>query len=421
MSSLRVFGTAVVGALFAALLSPGVSPAAASSLETLTVPSSCVDPTSLIMADPPPGKPPRDPALRVNVILPDGYDGHTRFPVLYLLEGGGAYDYWTDFSFGELARTVKGLPAIVVMPEASVVATYANSWNGGTRTPCWEHYFLDELIPAIEDRYRIRPGRRWHAVAGFSSGGLGAAQYAAKKPGYFGQLISLSGVLDTQRPDVEIPGQFLITAIYDRNQLGKVGLNSWKKAFGDPKRQEFYWTGHNPTKLAPALTHTRIYVTHGAPTAPTCVDPILKEYHCALQETVGGTAEATVIKDYARPFLAAARAAGADVTYRQQTGGHWYGYASKMLADAIKNWGLFNPVPERPKSWTYKTVSTDGDMWGMRFTFSQPPEVVETFTRSGDRLRGDGQGTVHLETDSGCDFDVELPFDIDLRSADCAG
>src|ERR1043166_6711585 len=71
-------------------------------LETLTVPSSCVDPEQVTMSDPPPGKPARPAALRVNVLLPEGYDGQRRFPILYLLHGlGGAYDYWLDDSDGE--------------------------------------------------------------------------------------------------------------------------------------------------------------------------------------------------------------------------------------------------------------------------------------------------------------------------------
>src|SRR2546423_2887335 len=48
-------------------------------LETLTVPSRCVDPEQVTMSDPPPGKPARPPALRVNVLLPEGYDGERRF------------------------------------------------------------------------------------------------------------------------------------------------------------------------------------------------------------------------------------------------------------------------------------------------------------------------------------------------------
>jgi S-formylglutathione hydrolase FrmB len=373
------------------------------------------------MAEPPPGKPARPDALRVNVLLPDGYDGKRRYPVLYLLEGGGAYDYWLDFSYGELRKAVDGLQAIVVMPEASVVALYADEWNDGSaREPCWEHYHLDELIPEIHRRYRIRAGRRWHAVGGFSSGGLGAINYAAKKPGYFGQTLSFSGVLDIQNPFVQSNvGGDMVLALFSTSKLAETGLTPWTDAFGGPQAQSFFWAAHNPPVLAPALAHTRVYVAHGSPSAPTCIDPQQPQYHCAAQELAGGLTETNINRDWAETFMASARAAGADVTYRPQTGGHWYGYASRYLADAITNWGLFKPVPARPDGWTYKTASRSGEMWDLRFRFTDSPEVLETFVREGDRLRGEGAGDVRLRTVDGCELDVKLPFDVDLRTTSC--
>jgi len=157
--ALTVPGLTVSGAVSAA-------PAASSTLVTMDVPSRCVDPAHVVMANPPPGKKARPPRLRANVLLPKGYDGKRRFPVLYLLTGAGAYDYWLDYSYGELMKAVKDLPAIIVMPESGLVGAQANSWNGGRREPCWEHYALDELIPAIEGASGSVPGgagTRWAA------------------------------------------------------------------------------------------------------------------------------------------------------------------------------------------------------------------------------------------------------------------
>lgn len=133
-------------AVLAASLAIAAS-ASASELVTLRVESRCIDPAKVVMAHPPPGKPERPPELRVQVTLPDGYDGERRFPVLYLLHGANsAYDYWLDYSDGELRAAVEDLPAIVVMPESSIYGTPVNHWNGGRRRPCFERYHLDELI-----------------------------------------------------------------------------------------------------------------------------------------------------------------------------------------------------------------------------------------------------------------------------------
>jgi S-formylglutathione hydrolase FrmB len=397
------------------------APAPASTLETLTVPSSCVDPQRVTMSDPPAGKPSRPPALRVNVVLPDGYARGRRFPVLYLLHGlGGAYDYWLDASHGELGKAIEGLSAIVVMPEGGTTATYADSWNDGRRTPCWEHYYVEELIPEMERRFRIRLGRRWHAIGGFSSGGLGALLYGARLPSYFGQLLSFSGVISTQRREFASPVVPLaVAAVFAPTKLASIGPFFWSDAFGATPAQDFYRAAHNPVALAPGLTASRIYVAHGGATPPTCVDPVRPIEHCAVQEAIGGATEANLNGPWARDFVQAARAAGANVTYRPQRGGHFYTYSARFLAEAIRNWGVFEPVPTRPASWSYRTVSQEGRMWDLRFRFTTAPDVLETFIRDGDRLRGQGRGEVRLRTAAGCQLDATLPFDIDLRTGTC--
>ena len=71
---------------------------------------------------------------------------------------------------------VRDFAGIVVMPDAGADGPYMNWWNGGRRgAPGWERYHLDELIPLVERRLKVRRGRRFRAVAGFSLGGYGAA------------------------------------------------------------------------------------------------------------------------------------------------------------------------------------------------------------------------------------------------------
>src|SRR5437763_9260296 len=193
---------------------------------------------------------PAPQALPVNVLLPDGYDGKRRFPVLYLLHGhGDTYNSWVDPKNGDLRHLAAGLPAIVVMPEGGR-GWYTNWWNGGKRgDPAWERYHLDELIPLIRRKFRIRSARRWHAIAGLSMGGEGAMSYAEQRPAYFGSVASFSGVLSIQRP--EWPDGF--------NTQGE----KYEQVYGDPNAQSFYWQGHNPTTLVDNLRHTRVFVAVG--------------------------------------------------------------------------------------------------------------------------------------------------------------
>src|SRR3954470_18076634 len=190
-------------------------------IETWTTTSRYVDPSKVQF-----NGPPRPKALRVNVFIPDGYDGKRDFPVLYLLHGhGDSYDDWAGK--GQVEQIAKDLGALIVMPEGAR-GWYTDWWNGGRRgAPAWERYHLDELIPLVERRLKIRPGRRWHAVVGLSMGGEGAMYYATQRPGYFGTAASFSGAISIQR------GEW------------PTGFDTQGENYSDVYGDAFYATGHN--------------------------------------------------------------------------------------------------------------------------------------------------------------------------------
>lgn len=137
---------------------------------------------------------------RARAILPDGYDRRKAYPVLYILPGlSNTYSWYTEEDKGNIAKTVEGLDAIVVTPEGGLGGWYADWWNHGRRgDPAWESYFLDQVVPQMEQRFKIRSGRRYHALSGGSMGGLGAAYLGGRLPGYFGTVVISSGFVDTQ-------------------------------------------------------------------------------------------------------------------------------------------------------------------------------------------------------------------------------
>jgi S-formylglutathione hydrolase FrmB len=355
------------------------APAFAARIETWTTQSRYVDPAKVQF-----NGPPRPAALRVNVFIPDGYDGKRAFPVLYLLHGhGDSYDDWAGK--GQVAQIAKDLGALIVMPEGAR-GWYTDWWNGGRRgAPAWERYHLDELIPLVERRLKVRPERRWHAIAGLSMGGEGAIYYASQRPGYFGSAASFSGVLSLQRP--EWPSAF--------DTQGE----KHAEVFGDPDAQRFYWTGHNPTALIRNLAYTHLFVAvgDGTPGSPGEVT----NYFGALAETD--------LHQHAEDFVAAARGNGIPVTYRPQQGIHDWPYWRRHLAQAIE-WGLFRPVDEHPADWIFQTVSRSGRMWDLDYSFERDPDALETFTRKGAILSATGAGRVRITTGEGCRLTAALPF-----------
>jgi hypothetical protein len=313
--------------------------------------------------------------------------------VLYLFHGhGGRYDSWVDPHGEDLLHVAPHFPGIIVMPEAGN-GWCTNWWHGAARTPAWERFHLDELIPAVERRLRVLAGRSNHAIAGLSMGGGCAAFYAAARPGYFGAAAPFSGPLNIQRP--EWPAAM--------STQGEASSD----VFGDPQAQAFYWEGHNPLSLIPNLAATRMFVAVGDGTPTKPVD---------ITDGNGFRVAAELeLHQQAVDFAAAARAQHVDLTTFYYHGVHQEEYWKEDLRRAIA-WGLFKPVPERPTSWTYRTVATKSVAWDLSLTFASPPHVVETFTRRGRHLRAGGTGTVHIAGAGIRSFTARLPFDVVLHA-----
>jgi len=382
-----VTGRGLISSIAALVVACVLAPAAgASRLEVIDAPSEHVDPRTATFA----GGRPID-ALRATVLLPDGYDGRTRLPVLYLIHPtGGDHGTWAREGEGHIAETAKGLNAIVVMPDAGL-GFLTNWWNDGRRAaPAWERYYLEELIPLIEERYPIRRGRRWHAIAGYSMGGMGAPFLAGQRPSYFGAAVSLSGFPSIQRPYLE-PGWKTFSGVEYRDVWGPA--------------PDFYATGHNPVALTDNLRHTRLFVSAGngvpRPGVPrdagaAVVLPVLSmlEHESRLESD---------------DLVAAARASNVRVTYLTGDGVHDWPYVNEDLRAAIR-WGLFEPVAKSPSRWSFRTVAQQGNAWGLRYAFAEPPAVVQTLRFDAPVLSGEGRGSITITTSRRCRMTATLPF-----------
>ena len=131
------------------------------------------------------------------IYLPPGYNTSERsYPVLYLLHGAGD-DQTGWVQFGEVRHIAdkaikqgKATPMIIVMPDANTGQRgYTNDVSGNWR---YEDFFFEELMPFVEDKYRIKREKRYRAVAGLSMGGGGSFFYALHRPHLFSSACPLS-------------------------------------------------------------------------------------------------------------------------------------------------------------------------------------------------------------------------------------
>ncbi len=131
------------------------------------------------------------------VYLPPDYNRSERhYPVLYLLHGAGD-DQTGWIQFGEVLHIAdkaikagKATPMVIIMPDANTGQRgYFNDITGNWR---YEDFFFDELMPHVEDRFRIKKQKRYRAVAGLSMGGGGSFMYALHRPDLFSAAAPLS-------------------------------------------------------------------------------------------------------------------------------------------------------------------------------------------------------------------------------------
>lgn len=145
-----------------------------------------------------------DPSRRtVAVYLPEGYDdSQDSYPLLVDIVGftgsGLAHLSWKPF--GEnVAQRVDRLvaegkmgPAIIAFPDCFTTLggnQYVNSSVMGN----WADFLIEEMVPELESRFRVKPGRDHRGLFGKSSGGYGSILHGMLYAEHWGAVACHSG------------------------------------------------------------------------------------------------------------------------------------------------------------------------------------------------------------------------------------
>ncbi|MEP6924725.1 MAG: alpha/beta hydrolase family protein [Pyrinomonadaceae bacterium] len=141
--------------------------------------------------------------------------------VLYLLHGlFGSYENWLNNT--DLCFYLEKFNFLVVC------ITGENSWYVDSENGCdfFESYFVEELIPEVENRFVGAENKIKRSIAGISMGGYGAFKFAFKYPQKFVFAAAMSGAFHASR----------ITDGYSENDY-EVVYPSILEAFGEPNSE----------------------------------------------------------------------------------------------------------------------------------------------------------------------------------------
>lgn len=209
-------------------------------------------------------------AVRTRVLLPVNWsaDATRTWPVLYAFHGGqDDYTSWprnTDIEGWSAAYDV-----IVVMPEAEN-GSYADWYNYGRGgKPMWETFHTTEVRQLIERNYHAGALR---AAIGNSSGAQGAYSYAARHPGMFEHVASLSGLLSMRSPG--IPAMLMFTNALN----GQDPFAIW----GVPWVDDANWKSYDPAAQAEKLRGTKLFFSSGTTGRPGPGDPNVAPWDIGL-------------------------------------------------------------------------------------------------------------------------------------------
>lgn len=159
---------------------------------------------------------------RMTVYTPYGYETSkkTKYPVLYLLHGGGGdEEAWS--SMGRAAQILdnlieKGLakPMIVVMPNGNPGQQAAQTldlpvsdvnFRDPANANAYVKSLVTEIIPFVEKNYRAIPKKEARAIAGLSMGGGHTTSATMLFPGVFDYICPMScGLRDGENVDAQM-------------------------------------------------------------------------------------------------------------------------------------------------------------------------------------------------------------------------
>jgi enterochelin esterase-like enzyme len=145
------------------------------------------------------------------VYTPPEYHLDSRlYPVVYLQHGGGenemcwVYQGKVNYIMDNLLADGKAVPALIVMCNGMV---QVDDGQGGrvVDNTRFQDLLIEDCIPMIESKYRVKPGKENRAISGLSMGSLQSGKIIMEHPELFSAAGLFTGFLPPRAPASDFP------------------------------------------------------------------------------------------------------------------------------------------------------------------------------------------------------------------------
>ena len=176
--------------------------------------------------------------VKYSVYLPPNFENSDEtYPVVYLLNGfTGDETNWTRIGLvrdtaDELIRGKKIVAMVIIMPDGDD-RLYMNKADGSYP---YEDMLIKELMPYVENKYRVKSEKKYRSTSGLSMGGAGSLRLALKHHELFGACAAFSSAIVTDAEIKQIPQRNFDNyfARIDPALVGKEGEDRLTDSYND--------------------------------------------------------------------------------------------------------------------------------------------------------------------------------------------
>jgi S-formylglutathione hydrolase len=174
-----------------------------------------------------------------DVLLPKSYEElDKKFPLMLFLHGGGPQGHMHLKNLGPRIWEMwekKMVPEMVVITPLCKRCMYMDYKDGSER---WESFIIDELLPHLQNEFRVVSDIENTFIGGISMGGMGSLRMGLKNLDKFAAIVAFEPGIEPafEWQEVEIRDKF-----YRPQWL-------YEKIFGTPFDEE-YWNKNNPANI----------------------------------------------------------------------------------------------------------------------------------------------------------------------------